>query len=68
MHLFRRCFPEPPSGGCWPQAPRVYRGCWPTPNRQAVRPERAPSNPRSAVRDMLLECAKGIARGAQTDR
>lgn len=43
--MLRSCFPNLPSGGCWPQDGRPpHRGCFPDHEPQPARPNRAPSN------------------------
>ena len=45
--VLKSCFPELPSGGCWPQDDGAeHRGCFPDHERQPVRQGRAPSNTR----------------------
>ena len=49
--VWKSCFPELPSGGCWPQDPGTeYRGCFPGHQRRPVEQDRAPSNTRLQLR------------------
>jgi hypothetical protein len=45
MIFFARCFPDLPSGNCWPrERGGLFRGCWPTSVRQPVWLNRPPSS------------------------
>ena len=45
--VLKSCFPELPSGGCWPRDDGAeHRGCFPGHERRPVGQDRAPSNKR----------------------
>jgi hypothetical protein len=67
--FFRRCFPEPPSGNCWPRdGGRLFRSCWPSYEREPVWRDRPPSNNALQLAGAQLASARATAGAVIGDR